>query len=93
MKRFFITVNYKFRTYEYKVEQRPDYGEGEIISIITPKKTVVLTARCPGPQKGRGSRKKVYSYDEDAVSNKVLMARVIRALEQYGTEEGCRAEA
>ncbi|MEI6949727.1 hypothetical protein V9K67_21245 [Paraflavisolibacter sp. H34] len=81
VREFFISVCYCQRTYRYKVEQLP-LGEGEeLIRVISPKKTVQLTAR--RLRTGRDQVKKKYSYDKTAFSNKLFMGRIIEAIEQY----------
>lgn len=87
-KEFSIAVTFNQRIYRYKVEQRPVSKSEEIISIIAPKKTVLLTTSLPVSGQGGNNRKRIYHYDKSVMSNKTIMDRIITAIEQHRNTEG-----
>jgi hypothetical protein len=87
---FCITVSYKRRNQHYRVRHQPLNDDEEMFSIITSNRTVVLTSKRPQFSKQvMVDYKQVYAYDEQEITNKCLMNRIIEAIDEH-TKVGVR---
>lgn len=75
---FVITVKYHGRNYSYKVKQQLVSEEEQVFNIIASQKTVVLTSK---RQQFCNQVKQVYTYDDQKITNKCLMNRIIEAID------------
>jgi hypothetical protein len=81
---FYITVTYYKRSYCYRVKHQPLNNGEEIFNIITKQKTVVLTSKRPQLcDQALIDNKQVYTYDEQEITNKCLMNRIIEAIDRH----------
>lgn len=81
---FFITVSYKKRNQHYRVKHQLLNDEEEKFSIITNNRTVVLMSKRPQfCEQVLMDYKQVYTYDDQEITNKCLMKRVIEAIDKH----------
>jgi hypothetical protein len=81
---FFITVRMHSRTYWYLVISQRLGSNEEQFSIIADQRTITIKSTFRViRQAGEEVKQRVFSYDEDNITNKKLMMKIIDAIKDH----------
>jgi hypothetical protein len=81
---FFITVRMHSRTYWYLVISQCVSGNEEQFSILADQRTIAIKSTFRViRQVGEEVKQRLFSYDEDNITNKKLMMKIIDAIKEH----------